>query len=172
MKMVSTHVGGLVAGILLAVCAPIAAGQTTPQTPPKAQLGIAVRILSPTRGADFAGYTQDLVMTLRRNAIASLPDSVKAGQTGLVAIIVQVRADGTFLNPDPKIDRSSNREALDTVAIAAVRASAPFPRFPTGFEGASVELRIVFYYNIPFKNPIPSPEPAKPDADGDSPNSR
>jgi len=97
-----------------------------------------------------------------------LPDSVKAGQTGLVAVIVQVRADGTFVNPDPKVVRSSNRDALDAAAVAAVRASAPLPHFPSAFDGATIELRISFYYNIPTKlNPIL--EPTKPDAGGEPP---
>jgi TonB family protein len=168
MKIVSMHVRILVAGIVLAVCSPITVAQDKPQTPPKVQIGNSLSILSPTRGADFSHYGSDVLVSIRRNLIASLPDSVEAGQAGLVAVIVQVRADGTFLNPDPKIDRSSNREALDTAALAAVRASALFPHFPSGFEGATVELRIVFTFNIPMK-PNPIPEPAKPDAGGEPP---
>jgi TonB family protein len=161
MKLVSTHVRVVIAGILLATCSPITRGQDKPQSPSKIQIGNGLQILTPTQGADFSGYGRDLLASIRRNWIASLPDSVKAGQTGIVAVIVQVRADGTFLNPDPKLDRSSGRAALDSAAVAAVRASAPFPHFPSTFEGATVELRITFYYNIPFKKPITTPEPAK-----------
>jgi TonB family protein len=165
----SRRLGFLTAGVLLALFSPFVLGQDKPQTPPKMQLGNAVSILTPTRGADFSGYVQDMLASIKRNWIASLPDSVKAGQAGLVSVIVQVRADGTFLNPDPKIVRSSNRDALDAAAVAAVRASAPFPHFPTGFDGATVEFRITFFYNIPIKKPITSPEPPKSDSGGESP---
>jgi TonB family protein len=168
MKLVSTHVRVLIAATLLSACSPIAAGQTTPQPPPKVQIGNSLTILSPTRGADFSRYGSDVLVSIKRNLIASLPDSVKAGQAGLVSVIVQVRPDGAFLNPDPKIVRSSNRDALDAASVAAVRASAPFPHFPSGFDGATVELKISFYYNIPTKlNPIP--ERAKPDAGEEPP---
>ena len=168
MKMASARIGVLVTGILLAMCSPIVIGQDKPQTPPKVQLGNSLTILSPTRGADFSRYGSDVLTSIKRNWVASLPDSVKAGQTGLVAVIVQVRADGTFVNPDPKVVRSSNRDALDAAAVAAVRASAPLPHFPSAFDGATIELRISFYYNIPTKlNSIL--EPTKPDAGGDPP---
>jgi TonB family protein len=169
MKFHSTHARVLVAAILLAVCSPIAVGQTNAQTPPKLQIGYGLQILSPTRGADFSGYSQDLLAALKRNTIASLPDSVKSGETAFIVVIVQVRADGTFLNPDPKITRSSNRAAIDAAAVAAVRASAPFPHFPSGFEGATIELKISFFYNIPVKRPDPTLLPGKSDAGGESP---
>ena len=91
---------------------------------------------------------------------------MKSGQTGIVAVLVQVRADGSLLNPDPKIVRSSNRDALDAAAVAALRASAPFPHFPSGFEGATIELRIAFFYNIPLKKPDPILVRGKSDAGG------
>jgi len=108
---------------------------------------------------------------LKRNTIASLGDSVKSGETGIVAVIVQVRADGTFWNPDPKVDRSSGRGPLDAATVAAVRSAAPFPHFPSTFEGSSIELRITFFYNIPIKKPITTPEPAKSEPDENSPKS-
>jgi TonB family protein len=168
MKFASTHVRVLIAATLLSVCPPIVAGQTSSQTPPKVQIGTSLTILSPTRGADFSRYGSDVLVSIKRNLIASLPDSVKAGQAGLVSVIVQVRPDGTFLNPDPKIVRSSNRDVLDATSVAAVRASGPFPHLPSGFDGATVELKISFYYNIPTKL-NPTPEPAKPDAGAEPP---
>jgi outer membrane biosynthesis protein TonB len=151
------------------MCSPIAIGQTSAQTPPKVQIGYALQILSPTRGADFSGYIQDLMAALKRDTIASLPDSVKSGETAFLVVIVQVRADGTFLNPDPKITRSSNRAAIDAAPVAAVRASAPFPHFPSAFEGATIELKISFFYNIRVKKPDPILVPGKSDAGADSP---
>jgi TonB family protein len=169
MKLVSTHVYIVIAGILLAMCSPITRGQDKPQAPPKFQVGNGMTILSPTRGVDFSGYARDLMAKIKRNEIASLPDSVKAGETGIVAVIVQVRADGTFVNSEPKLDRSSGKDALDAAAVAAIRASEPFPHFPSAFEGSTVEWRITFYYNIPFKKPVTSPEPTRPDAGAEPP---
>jgi TonB family protein len=107
--------------------------------------------------------------TLKHRWIYSMPESFYMGDTGIVDICVQVRADGTFLNPDPKVERSSGKVALDDAAVAAIRASAPFPHFPSGFEGASIELRISFFYNVPVKKPDPILVPAKPHAPGESP---
>jgi TonB family protein len=169
MKIISTHVRILIVGILLAVCSPIALGQTHPHTPPGRQAGTTLQILAPTRGADFSGYTRDLKATLTRKWIYLMPESFYMGDTGIVDIRVQVRADGTFVNADPKVERSSGKDALDAAAVAAVRASAPFPRFPSGFEGATIELKISFFYNIPVKKPITTPEPAKSEPDENSP---
>jgi TonB family protein len=98
---------------------------------------------------DFSGYSRDLMATLKRRWIASMPESFYSGEAGVVDIRVQVRADGTFVNPTPKIGRSSTKDALDAAAMAAVRASAPFPHFPSGFDGATIELEISFFTMFP-----------------------
>ena len=168
MNVISTRARVLVAATLFAASSPIALGQTNPQGRSKLQAGNALQILSPTRGADFSGYTREFMAKLKRNWTASMPESFYAGETGVVDIRVQVRADGTLLNPDPKLDRSSGKDAFDTAAVAAVRASAPFPHFPSGFEGATIELKISFFYNIPVK-PTPIFVPEKSDASGEPP---
>jgi TonB family protein len=169
MKLVSTHVRVVIAGILLAMCSPIVPGQINHRTPSKLQIGNAVQILSLTRGADFSGYTEALMATLKRRWIYSMPASFYTGDTGIVDIRVQVRGDGTFVNPDPKVERSSGKVALDDAAVAAIRASAPFPHFPSGFEGATIELKISFFYNIPVKKADPILVPGTSDAGGESP---
>lgn len=171
MNSLPRRLGFLTAGVLLALFSPFVPGQDKPPSPLKPSFGTSLQILSPTRGADFSGYAQDLMAKLKRNTIASLGDSVKSGETGIVAVIVQVRADGTFWNPDPKVDRSSGRGPLDAATVAAVRSAAPFPHFPSTFEGSSIELRITFFYNIPIKKPITTPEPAKSEPDENSPKS-
>ncbi len=169
MRLDSTHTRVFIAAILLAVFSPGAIGQTIAQSRSKLQIGNAVQILSPTRGADFSGYTQKMMATLKRQWIYLMPESFYTGDTGIVDIRVQVRADGTFVNPDPKVETSSGKEALDAAAVAAVRASAPFPNFPSGFDGATIELKISCFYNVPVKKPDPILQPAKPDAGADPP---
>jgi len=107
--------------------------------------------------------------SIKRNWIALMPKSFYFGETGIVVIRVQVRAAGTFVNPDPKVERSSGNDALDAAAVAAIRASAPFPNFPSRFEGATIDLRISFFYNTPVKKPDPILVPGKSDAGGESP---
>jgi TonB family protein len=169
MKIVSTHVRILILGILLAVCSPVALGQIKHQASARQQAATTLTILSPTRGADFSGYERNLLASIDRKWIYAIPESFYMGDTGIVDIRVQVRADGRFLNPDPKVERSSGKDALDGAAVAAVRASAPFPHFPSGFEGATIELKISFFYNIPVKKSGPISVPGKSDAGGDSP---
>jgi outer membrane biosynthesis protein TonB len=83
--------------------------------------------------------------TLKRKWIYSMPESFYVADTGILDIRLLVRADGTFVNSDPKVERSSGKEALDTLAVAAIRAGAPFPHFPCAFDGSTVELRIGCY---------------------------
>jgi TonB family protein len=168
MNWISVRAPVLVAAALLAVCSPIAHGQAYRQRASKLQAENALQILSPTEGADFCGYTRHLMATLKRKWIYVMPESFYEGDTGIVDIRVQVRADGTFSMPDPKVEKSSGKDALDAAAVATVRASAPFPHFPSAFEGATIELRISFFYNIPV-TPYPVLAPAKPDACGEPP---
>ena len=107
--MRSTHVRILIAGILLSVCPPIVAGQTSSANP----AGSADRKLIDDSIADprggFLPLRSDVMVSIKRNLIASLPDSLNWEAGMLVSVIVQVRLDGTFLNPDPKVERSSGR---------------------------------------------------------------
>jgi TonB family protein len=169
MNLISTYTRILLAAFLLTVCSQIAVGQTIARNRSKLEIENTLQILSPTRGADFSGYTQKLMATLKRRWIYLMPESFYTGETGIVDIRVQVRADGTFVNPDPKVETSSGKDALDAAAVAAVRASAPFPHFPSAFEGATIELKISFFYNVPVKKPDPILQPAKPDAGAEPP---
>jgi len=170
MKLVSMHAGFFIAAIVLAVCSPEATAQTTAQSRSKLQVSSSLQILSPARGADFSGYTQKLMGTVKRKWIYLMPESFYMGDTGTVEVRVQVRADGTFVNPDPKVERSSGKNALDSAAIAAIRESEPFPNFPSGFDGATIELKISFFYNVPAKKSEPMIlAPGKSDAGGEPP---
>ena len=169
MSSLSRRLAFLTAGVLLALFSPFTFGQDKPQTSPGRQAGNTLQILSPTLGMDFSGYGRDLMVSIKRNWIASMPESFYLGEAGMVDIRVQVRADGTLLNPDPKVDKSSGKDALDAAAVAAIRASVPFPHFPNGFKGATIDLRISFFYNVSVRKPDPISVPEKSDAAGESP---
>jgi TonB family protein len=159
----------LAAGTLLAVFAAQALGQEQQQTPSKPSIGLNVQVLTHIGSADYSAYFKQLSTTVRRNWTASLPESVMSGEKGIVVIRVQVRRDGTFLNDTPKVETSSRRDELDNAAIAAVRASAPFPHLPDDFHGSNVELRMTFLYSVPLRPGIRNPEPAKAPPDATSP---
>jgi TonB family protein len=169
MKLASTHVNIVIAAILLVMYSPIVLGQANPRYRSKLQIGNVVQILSPTRGADFSGYTEGLMAKLKRRWIYVMPESFYTGDAGTVDVRLQVRADGTFVNPDPKVERSSGKDALDAAAVDAIRASAPFPHFPGGFDGSTIDIKISFFYNIPVKKPDPIVAPANPNAGAEAP---
>ncbi len=165
MNLISRCLHLLVAATLVAMCSPIALGQAKA---PRGQAGTALKFVSPTQGADFSGYTRDLQSSIDRKWIYLMPESFYMGATGIVHIRVQVRADGTLLNPDPKVEKSSGKDELDAAAVVAIRGSAPFPHFPSAFKGATVDLRISFFYNIPVR-PYPVLAPATPGASEEPP---
>jgi len=164
MNSVARQLLMLTAITLLAASSPNVLGQSTQQTPAKPQLGMAVTILTPTEGVDFSHYIEQSVKTIKQNWIASLPEAAKTGTTGILVIRAQIQKDGTLLNDTPHIERSSRRASLDNAALAAVRASAPFPNFPSAFQGSNIELRIQFFYNIPVRPRNPEPVQVQPDA--------
>jgi TonB family protein len=168
MKSVSKHLRVLVVGIALAVCSPNVLGQIKARALSKNQAATTLTILSPTGGADFSGYEDHLLSSIDRRWIHEMPESFYMGDMGIVQVRVQVRADGTFVHADPIVEKSSGKGALDAAAVATVRSSAPSPHFPSGFDGATIDLKISFFYNIPVK-PYPVLEPAKPDAGGQPP---
>jgi TonB family protein len=112
-------------------------------------MGNGAQILSDTQGVDFNPYIQRLLATLRRNWIAVMPESALMGDKGVVYTTFQINPDGSVAPPDPTMERTSGKDALDTAAMSAIRASNPFEPLPSQFHGPYLRLRIVFLYNIP-----------------------
>jgi TonB family protein len=156
----------LAAGMLFTVSSAKVLGEAHQQTQAKPSVALLVKILTHTGDVDFSAYMHRVSTTVRHNWTTLVPESVKAGETGVVVIHVQVGRDRTFLNDTPKVETSSRRDALDSAAIAAIRASTPFPNFPDDFHGSNIELKMTFLYNVPLRPGIRNPEPAKapPDA--------
>src|SRR5271169_771214 len=114
-----------------------------------AQYGNGVSILTPTEGVDFNSYINRLLAKLKQNWIAVMPESFYLGDKGIVAISFRINKDGSFSAESLSIDRTSGKEALDTAAASAIRATSPFEPLPPQFKGPNLDLRIGFYYNIP-----------------------
>ncbi len=112
-------------------------------------MGSGIQILSDTQGVDFNPYIQRLLATLRRNWMAVMPESALMGDKGVVFTTFQINPDGSVPPPDPLLERTSGKDALDNAAMSAIHASNPFEPLPSQFHGPYLKLRIIFLYNTP-----------------------
>jgi outer membrane biosynthesis protein TonB len=108
-----------------------------------------VSILTPTEGVDFSSYIQRLLATVRRNWYAVMPESALMGEKGIVMITFHIKRDGSVPMPDPVLERTSGEEPLDGAAMSAIRTSSPFEPLPPQFKGPDIQLRFIFFYNLP-----------------------
>jgi TonB family protein len=106
-------------------------------------------ILSDTRGVDFTPYLIRLLREVRHNWYAVIPESVRWGEQGRVVIVFTILKDGSVPADQPRIVASSERSHLDRPALAAIRASQPFPPLPAEFTGPHLALQFTFLYNLP-----------------------
>ena len=122
-------------------------GQGAPRGGPGMQGGVS--ILTPTNGVDFSSYIQRLLAVVQRNWYAVMPESARMGDQGIVSITFHIDRDGSMPGVDPVLERTSGKEPLDAAAMSAIRTSSPFEPLPQEFKGPDIELRFVFFYNLP-----------------------
>jgi TonB family protein len=103
-------------------------------------------ILSDTRGVDFGPYLARVVWNVRRNWYAVIPVTARLGTKGRVAIVFEILKDGSV--PELRLVASSGSDPLDRAALAAIRASNPFPPLPEEFTGEHLVLQFIFLYNM------------------------
>ncbi|MGA8224780.1 MAG: TonB C-terminal domain-containing protein [Candidatus Acidiferrales bacterium] len=108
-----------------------------------------VSILTPTEGVDFNSYINRLLATVKRNWYAVMPESAMMGDKGVVVITFKINRDGVVPVPDPNLERTSGKEPLDVAALSSIRTSSPFEPLPPQFKGPFIELRFIFFYNLP-----------------------
>jgi len=108
--------------------------------------GSNLQLLSDSRGVDFRPYLQHILATVRRNWLATLPESARFGQRGRV--LIQFAIDRTGAVPKLVIADSAGIQALDLAAVAAVSASYPFPPLPSDYKGDQIRLQFAFKYNV------------------------
>jgi TonB family protein len=106
-------------------------------------------ILSDTEGVDFTSYMNRLHDIVMRNWTAVLPESYYMGDKGIVVITFTIDRNGTIHINEPILERTSGKEALDRAVLAAIRTSVPFEALPSQYKKPGLELRAVFFYNIP-----------------------
>jgi TonB family protein len=109
--------------------------------------GSNLQLLSDPQGVDFRPYLMQILAAVRRNWMAVMPESVKLGRRGRVAIQFSIGRDGGV--PKLVIAAYSGADALDRAAVAGISASVPFPPLPTEFKGDRIVLQLNFAYNMP-----------------------
>lgn len=108
-----------------------------------------VSMLTPTEGVDFSSYLQRVLASVKRNWYAVMPESAWMGDRGVVVLTFKIKRDGIVPQPDPLLERTSGKNPLDVAAMSSIRASSPFEPLPPEFKGPYIELRFIFFYNIP-----------------------
>lgn len=106
-------------------------------------------ILTPTDGVDFSSYIQRLLATVRRNWYSVMPESAYMGEKGIVSLTFRINTDGGVPPPGPNLERTSGREPLDNAAMSSIRMSNPFEPLPSEFKRPYIELRFIYFYNLP-----------------------
>lgn len=106
-----------------------------------------LQLLSDPMGVDFKPYLIRVLASVKLHWLAVIPESVRYGRRGSVAIQFSIGKDGNV--PRLVIASASGTEALDRAAVAGISASQPFPPFPQEFKGDRIVLQFNFAYNMP-----------------------
>jgi TonB family protein len=109
--------------------------------------GSNIQLLSDPLGVDFRAYLTQILASVRRNWMAVMPESVRMGRRGQVAIQFSIARDGKV--PKLVIASTSGQDTLDRAAIAGISASSPFPSLPADFKGERIVVQFNFTYNMP-----------------------
>ena len=112
-------------------------------------LGGNVEMLTPTEGVDFTNYLARVLVGVKRNWYAVIPESARLGEKGKVVLQFRILKDGNVPYPEPWLVGTSGKEPLDRAALSSIRGSSPFEPLPPAFSGPYIELRFIFLYNLP-----------------------
>jgi len=137
--------GGLMVGDAGIGIGGIGPGANLPPAP--GARGSNIQLLSDPLGVDFRAYLTQILASVRRNWMAVLPESVRLGRRGQVAIQFSIARDGKV--PKLVIATTSGQDPLDRAAVAGISASSPFPSLPAEFKGDRIVVQFNFSYNMP-----------------------
>lgn len=104
------------------------------------------QLLSDPLGVDFKPYLAQLLVAVRRNWLAVLPESARFGRGARVIALVAISRDGRVRKL--VLDPPSGVAALDRAAVAGISASAPFQPLPAEFKGDEIRIQLSFLYNV------------------------
>jgi len=137
--------GGITVGDMGAGPGGVGEGINLPPSP--GSQGSSLQLLSDPQGVDFRPYLIQILASVKLHWLAVLPESVRMGRRGQVAIQFSISRDGNV--PMLVIAGSSGADALDRAAIAGISASVPFPPLPGAYKGDLIKLQFTFAYNMP-----------------------
>ena len=138
--------GGLVVGDFGAA-GPGGFGPGVNVPPSPGSQGSNMQLLSDPQGVDFRPYLMRILASVKQHWQAVMPESVRLGRRGKVAIQFSISRGGGV--PKLVIAEASGAEALDRAAVAGISASVPFPPLPAEFKGDRIVLQMNFAYNMP-----------------------
>jgi len=138
--------GGLVVGDFGAA-GPGGFGPGVNLPPSPGSQGSNMQLLTDPQGVDFRPYLMRILASVKQHWLSVMPESVKLGRRGKVAIQFSISREGGV--PKLVIAEGSGAEALDRAAVAGISASVPFPPLPAEFKGDRIVLQMNFAYNMP-----------------------
>jgi TonB family protein len=124
-----------------------AGGSGITMSPTAGSQGNQIQLLSDPMGVDFKPYLIRVLASVKLHWLAVIPESVKLGRRGQVAIQFSIARDGSV--PKLVIANSSGADPLDRAAVAGISASTPFPPLPGEYKGDRIVLQFNFGYNVP-----------------------
>src|ERR1035437_3022147 len=138
--------GGLVVGDFGAA-GPGGFGSGVNLPPSPGSQGSNMQLLSDPQRVDLQPYLVRILASVKQHWLSVMPESVRLGRRGKVAIQFSISRDGGV--PKLVIAEFSGAEALDRAAVAGISASVPFPPLPAEFKGDRIVLQMNFAYNMP-----------------------
>jgi len=109
--------------------------------------GAGLELVSDPAGVDFRPYLTEILAIVRRNWTAVMPESVRMGLRGKVALQLAIVRSGDVAHL--VYAEKSGARALDEAAVAGVSASNPLPSLPPEFKGDRIVVQFNFVYNMP-----------------------
>ena len=108
---------------------------------------VTPQLLSDPHGINFRPYLIQVLLAVKKNWLAVMPESARMGRRGYVTIQFIIDREGSV--PKLVIASGSGTEAFDRAAVAGVSASNPFPPLPAEFPGNDIRVQLSFAYNEP-----------------------
>jgi len=110
---------------------------------------VTPQLLSDPHGVNFRPYLIQVLLAVKKNWLAVIPESARMGRRGYVTLQFIIDRNGSV--PKLVIASASGTEAFDRAAVAGVSASNPFPPLPSEFPGNEIRVQLGFTYNEPRK---------------------
>ena len=111
----------------------------------------SIQVLNPGYSGEISPYLDQVLADVKKTWYEAIPAAARRGQSGKVAVDFSVLRDGSLAPSGPVIFTSSRKRALDDGCLQSVRAASPFAPLPATFKDPSLQLRIVFLYNLPME---------------------